>query len=418
MEATAMATMQAEAAAFNADGFRAEVVEWIEANKEGVGGPVDAADLSREQFDRNRDFLRRAGQRGWYAPGWPVQYGGAGLEPEAVSIVREELNRRIPHLENVHPPGDIGGGVAGSLWLFGSDEQKEKFLPPVLSGDVVSWELYTEPDAGSDLQSLKSVAVRDGDHYVISGTKTFVGGHFVCDQMFVLAQTDPGGKRNENLSVFIVPSDTPGIQVTSLDMIAGSVKRTITLENVRVPVGNRIGKEGDGWPAFTTSMAGGQRFGPVGIGPMPDRDSYVLGRFFDYCRSAVRNGRRIAEEPAARHELTRLWMAARANELLRRRNESIVNSGQRLTRLSYQTAQTTLYRKLFDVEIGRVMHQVLGPLATLADPEWAPVEGEFEYFQRYAILQTHPGGTCEIQRIRVFRGLQTARPDLTTTAEA
>jgi alkylation response protein AidB-like acyl-CoA dehydrogenase len=388
--------------------FREHVAEWIEDNKDGVGGPVDAADLTYEQFSRNRAFLRALGAQGWYAPAWPAEFGGGGLDLQAGEIVREEMNRRIPHLENVHPPGDIGQGVASSLWLLGSAEQKQRFLPPVLSGDMVSWELYTEPEAGSDLPSLRTQAVRDGDSYVISGTKVFVGGHFECDQMYVLAVTDPAGKRQQNLSVFLVPADSSGITVTDLNMIAGSVKRSINLDRVRVAADRLIGSEGDGWTSFN-SMFAGQAFGHVGIGSMPDRDEYVLRQFFDYCRTAIRGERTIASHPNARSALTRLWMKAEADRLLRARNARMVERGEQF---SYQSAQASLNRKLLDVEVSGFIHRILGPLATVSDPRWAPAGGEFEYFQRYATLQTHPGGTCEVQRIRFFRGMQFACPDL------
>src|SRR3990167_2986317 len=124
-----------------------QVRAWLRDHAEGIGAPVDAADLRREQFQRNRAFLRALGERGWYAPTWPREYGGGGLSPTVASVIREELARHIPHVESVHPPGDIGGSVASALRRVGTDEQKQRFLPPVLRGEVITWELHTEPEA-------------------------------------------------------------------------------------------------------------------------------------------------------------------------------------------------------------------------------------------------------------------------------
>jgi alkylation response protein AidB-like acyl-CoA dehydrogenase len=385
------------------DAFREEVRDWIFSNREGVGAPTDAANITHEQFLRNRAFLRKLGEQRWYAPGWPREYGGGGLSREHVNVVREELFALIPHPENVHPPGDISSGVAGSLWLLGDEDQKRHFLPQILGGNALCWELYTEPEAGSDLPGLRTTAIRHGDDYVINGTKTFVGGHFECDYFCVMAITDPAGARQKNLSVILVPWGTPGITVTDLNMIAGSRKRTIILDDVRVPVSARFGREGDGWTAFTAS--GGREFGPVGIGVV-ERDLWVLDHFVEYGRTAVQSGAPLSRDPHRRAALARAWIEGEWERLARERLEKDVTVGRS------ERAQVTHNRKLYDLRLGQAIHRTLGPLASINDPEWAPVEGEFEYFQRHAILHAHPGGTVEVQKIRIFRAMQAARPDL------
>lgn len=386
------------------EAFRREVRAWLDAHAAGVGGPVDAADLTYEQFQRNRAFLRALGERGWYAPTWPREFGGGGLTPHIAAVIREELEARIPHLENVHPPGDVGGSAAASIWRLGTDEQKRRFLPSILRGEVITWELYTEPEAGSDLPALKSRAERRGDEYVISGTKTFVGGHFEADYLMYLAITDPDAPRRQNLSAFLVPADLPGITVTDQDMIAGSKKRTIIFDGVRVPADQLIGKEGDGWTAFTAGLEGALT---LAIGPGLDRDEQVIRRLLDYCRSAEHDGAPLSSQPHVRELLTQIYVDFQVQRLFRLRNRWLAQAGLPMT---YEATQVSLGRKLFDLKLADTIHHALGPLSMINDPAWAPAEGELEYFHRYAILMAHPGGTVEVQKLRMFRAMEQSAP--------
>lgn len=384
------------------EAFRREVIDWLREHGRGVGAPPDAADLTHEQFQRNRAFLRALGERGWYAPTWPREYGGGGLPQHLASVIREVLDECIDHLENVHPPGDIGGSVAGALKHIGTEEQKRRFLPPILRGQVITWELHSEPDAGSDLPSLKSTAVRAGGEYVINGTKTFAGGHFEADQYYFLAVTDPLGKRRENLSVFLIPAGLPGVTITDMDLIAGSKKRTIIFQDVRVPASCLIGREGDGWTGFTTGL---QEAMSVGIGPNLNRDARVVQQLLDYCRTTEIGGQRLSAAPETQAALIDAYVGFQVQRLLRLRNQWLEATGQPM---SYEGAQVALGRKLYDLELSRAIHRALGPLSIISDPRWAALAGELEYFQRYAILMAHPGGTVEIQKLRMFRGMSGA----------
>jgi len=384
------------------EAFRPEVRAWLREHAPGVGAPVDAADLTFEQFQRNRAFLRQLGEQGWYAPTWPREYGGGGLASHFAGVIREELEAHIAHLENVHPPGDVGGSVAGALWHVGTEEQKRRLLPPILRGEVVVWELHTEPEAGSDLPALKTRAERQGDAYMLNGTKTFAGGHFEAEYFFALAVTDAQAARRENLSAFLVPSGLPGITMTDLDMIAGSKKRTIIFEDVRVPASQIVGQEGDGWTAFTVGL---QEALSVGIGPDLDRGGRVLEQLLEYCRSTQRDGQPLSSQPDVRDLLTRIYVDFQVQRLFRLRTQWM--EAARLP-FSYEGPQLMLGRKLFDLKLAQAVHEALGPASTIDDPAWAPFEGELEYFQRYAILMAHPGGTVEIQKLRMFRGMTQA----------
>jgi len=376
------------------EAFRAELRAWLRENVAGAGAPPDPGDLTREQSETNRAFLRRLGERGWFAPTWPVEYGGAGLAPHVAGVVREELEAALPHLENVHPPGDVSGAAASAIRHLGSDEQRRTLLPRLVRGEAIVWELYTEPDAGSDLPSLKSTALRRGDAYVLNGTKTFAGGHFEADYYFVLAISNPDRPRRENLSAFLVPPGLSGITTTDLDMMAGSLKRTIIFEDVRVPATQRVGAEGEGWTVFNASLHGALT---VGVGPGLDRAFEVFDRLLAYCKE-----RRLSAAPHVQDALVRAYVDLQVQRLFLLRAGWLASSGRPVT---YEGTQVALGRKLVDLRLADAVHAALGPLAMIKDPAWAPFDGDLEYFHRYAILMAHPGGTVEIQKLRMFRGM-------------
>ena len=190
--------------------------------------------------------------------------------------------------------------------------------------------------------------------------------------------------------------------MTDHDMIAGSRKRTIIFQDVRAPASSLIGKEGDGWTGFTVGLMGALS---VGIGPNLDRDGHVLDQLVDYCRSAERDGRRLSGDPDAQAALVDAYVDFQVQRLFRLRNQWLAATS---TATTYEGPQTVLGRKLFDLKLAQAIHKALGPLAMIKDPAWAPLGGDLEYFHRYAILMAHPGGTVEIQKLRMFRGMTQA----------
>jgi 3-oxocholest-4-en-26-oyl-CoA dehydrogenase alpha subunit len=195
-------------------------------------------------------------------------------------------------------------------------------------------------------------------------------------------------------------------------MIAGSKKRTMIFDSVRVPATHMIGREGDGWRAFSSGLFGALT---VGIGPYMDRDMRVFEKLLDYCRGIMARVKPSPAEttnddqmwnPIGRDALARAYVDAQIQRLLRLRNDWMGDIGQAIT---YEGSQVALGRKTLDLALGEALHQVLGPAALLRG-EGAPLGGELEYFHRYAILMAHPGGTVEIQKLRMFRGMEAAAP--------
>ena len=392
--------------------LRKEIQAFIKANGDGVnGGPVDDRYFAREQDRRNVEFRKEVGKKGWMYPDKPKEYGGAGLSAELVEVVYDEF-RKLNHWESYgfpmggvnfpsFVPNDHSSGMIGILEKIGTPEQKERLLPPLIRGEWVTWEMFTEPESGSDLPSLRTRAVRDGDEYVINGHKMWIGGNNAPpDMLMTLAVTDPDAPRHRNLSVFLIPCDLPGIRILPIDTLAPPYKNQVLFEDVRFPASCHVGEGGDGWVAFAT------RGGDGAGGSVPTRREH--NEMIDYAKATVRNGQRISADPDVQDVLTKAYVDNEIFRLLNLRNRWMgeqSRAGTAKTRSTYQGGQMTVYRKQLSPRNADAMLKAWGPVSLISNDPWAPMEGAAELYHRWAIQQTHPGGTIEINKLRMFRAM-------------
>jgi alkylation response protein AidB-like acyl-CoA dehydrogenase len=192
-----------------------------------------------------KEWREKLADKGWIAPSWPKKYGGADMTVAEQFIMNEEF------AEN-GVPGNVGGFgvmmIGPTIIEHGTEEQKEEHLTKILKGEIIWCQGYSEPGAGSDLASLQTRAIRDGDDYVINGQKIWTTGAQYADMMYMLVRTDPDAPKHRGISWVIVPMDTPGIDVRPLETIRGSREFSeVYFDDVRVPVANRVGDENDGW---------------------------------------------------------------------------------------------------------------------------------------------------------------------------
>ena len=200
------------------EAFRTEVRAWLATNiPEGLEQPVDPGDLSLAQYQKLRELGRRLGAKGWLYPTYPKAYGGGDLSVDFVMILEEELDRYGLHLP---PYYDSGGRLGGaSIFVWGTEEQKQQFLPPIFRGEWRTWQLLSEPNAGSDLAGVQTRAVRDGDSYIVNGQKIYVGSLHGCEMMWTIVVTDPDKPRHENLGWLMIPYGLPGIEVRPMELL-------------------------------------------------------------------------------------------------------------------------------------------------------------------------------------------------------
>ena len=388
------------------DAFRAEAREWIERNVPNVPDHPDPAKLTRAEYDLQREFGRKLGAKGWLYPTMPAEYGGGGLSMELAMILEEELDRYNMPLPPYYDTGGKLGSMAILVW--GSDEQKEYFLPRMLRGEVRTWQLLTEPESGSDLASIRTTATRDGDEYVVSGTKIFVGSSHGAQYSWTIVVTDPNAERHANLGWLMIPMNLPGITVEPMDLLfvggergaASGIKNTVYFDNVRVPAFNLVGGENNGWKVAATHLEIEH-----GLLRSAVREDPLTERVFEYARKAYGTDRGV--DPDVAERLVDFYIDSEVTRLLHFRNYAWRGQGRQLT---YEGPQAYLYQKRSQLAKARAVLDIMGPQALVEAPsEWAVAEGHVEAHQRAAIVDQHPGGTAEIQRVIIARRLGIGR---------
>src|SRR5215472_13944644 len=242
------------------EAFRIEVRSFIEEHL-----PAHLKGRIRRDLGTKEDYLdwhRELYKKGWVAPNWPKQYGGTGWTVTERYIFNEECAR-------AETPPILPFGVsmvAPVIYTFGNDAQKKKFLPRILSGEDWWCQGYSEPGSGSDLASVRTKAVRDGDHYIINGHKTWTTLAQHADWIFCLVRTDTTAKAQSGISFILIDMKSPGVTVRPIITIDGSHEvNDVFLENVRVPAENLIGEENKGW-TYAKFLLGNERTSMAGIG--------------------------------------------------------------------------------------------------------------------------------------------------------
>lgn len=245
-----------------------DLVEEIRSGEEW-GGP------------RAREFWRRLGADGYFGIGWPEEYGGGGKSVLYLHAFNYEMAyRRLPI------PLVTLNTVAPTLMRAGTEEQKQEYLPKILRGEIEFSIGYTEPEAGTDLASLKTRAVRDGDSYVVNGQKLFTSGADHADYVWLAARTDPDAPKHKGISVLIVPIASEGVEVRPLPVMSGTSTTVTFYDDVRVPATALVGEENRGWYYITTQLD----FERVAISAAPH-----MQRLFDWLCNVVRD-QRIEDE--------------------------------------------------------------------------------------------------------------------------
>jgi len=339
-------------------------------------------------------WRRKLVERGWIAPSWPKEYGGAALTLMQQFIMSEEMaEARAPAV------GGMGISMVGpSLIVHGTEEQKKKFLPTILSGETFFCQGFSEPEAGSDLASLRTRAVRDGDDYVINGQKIWTSQAHRANWMFVLARTDPDVPKHKGISYFLLEMKAPGILVRPLrDITGGVLFNEVFLDNVHVPAKNIVGEENRGWYIAATTLD---------FERANSASSVVIQRHRakDLIRLAKEGG---VQSVLGRNPGLRLELADRIIEveLARLMAYHIVSMLGRGLIPNYQASMLKMFASELGQRISRTGMNVLGLYGGLYGRE-APMKGRISRSYLSTLGSTIAAGTSEIQRnIIATRGL-------------
>ncbi|HJM88116.1 MAG TPA: acyl-CoA dehydrogenase family protein [Dehalococcoidia bacterium] len=383
--------------------FRAEVKELIETKlperyQQGLGS-WDEDRVSEDAAIRqaSQDWGDALSERGWFAPQWPKEYGGGGLTPMEQFIFSQEMS-----MADAPRVGGQGTGQLGAtLIVHGSDEQKTEHLSKILNGEVNWRQGYSEPGSGSDLASLQTRAVRDGDDYVINGQKIWTSGAHYADWLYVLARTDPEAPKHRGISFLLVDKHTPGITVRPLINMAWDHSFNETFfEDVRVPVKNRVGEEHRGWYVGATLLD----FERSNIsGAITARRS--LNDLLEYAKSDEGSAyAKLDEESGSvRQELAQTWIETEVQFNFSFRIISMQNNGEIP---NYEASTAKLFNSELSQKLARAGTKTFGLYSNLWEGDIAPLNGRFTKRYVGAISATIAAGTSEIQRnIIATRGL-------------
>ncbi|MBM2826172.1 MAG: hypothetical protein HW403_236 [Dehalococcoidia bacterium] len=375
--------------------FRKEVRAWLEQN--GKMPPdlgeisINGNEITDEQRKWSKGLRQKLGHQGWLYPTMPKELGGGGLTVDHDIIIKEELR----------PYGDVsasGVAVAG-LYVYGTDEQKEKLLKPLLRGDIDHGLLWTEPDSGVDLASVKTRAIRDGDDYVLNGVKCYISA-VEPDYMWLLAVTDPEAPRHANLGHFFMPNYLPGVQWQRMELINRGTQHFVFFDNVRVPREYLIGGETQGWQVAQSSLE--LEHGAAG-------SLYSLGEdVVDELIEAWQEGkvRSLAQGDAAREHLVDAYIRNHVNSLIGRRNFWMFRAHERQ---SYHGPQSRWFSRETRIRTAEDFLDLLGPHSLSEDREVGLLKGRIEYAQRNASMSTHGGGSYEIDKVIIARRVGMSR---------
>ncbi|MCX8132834.1 MAG: acyl-CoA dehydrogenase family protein [Roseococcus sp.] len=356
------------------------------------------------------EWQRKLNARGWATPEWPVEYGGPGWTPAQKYIFREELQMwpaPQPLAFNVNMCGPV-------IIEFGTEAQKKRFLPRMANLDDWWCQGFSEPGAGSDLASLKTRAVRDGDHYIVNGQKTWTTLAQHADWIFLLVRTDPNAKKQEGLSFLLVDMKSPGITVRPIITIEGGHEvNEVFFDDVRVPVENLVGEENRGWDC-AKFLLGNERFGQARVGASRER----IRRLKTIARETLDGGRPLIEDPEFRRQITEMEVELKALEMTVMR--VIANETKRAGTGKPDPATSVLKIKGTEIQQGvaELLMKAAGPYAWVdgdpdaagsnewdVAPDWAfGLAGIYFNWRKQSIY----GGSNEIQRnimAKAFLGL-------------
>jgi alkylation response protein AidB-like acyl-CoA dehydrogenase len=336
-----------------------------------------------------RQVVRRMGHDGRLGLGWPTEYGGQGLgEVEQQLFVNEAARADVPL------PAVTLQTVGPTLQHFGSPEQKDRFLADILRGEIHFAIGYTEPEAGTDLASLRTTAVLEGDHYRVNGQKVFTSGAHDADYIWLACRTDPEAPKHRGISILIVDTRDPGFSWTPIITADGAHHTNATYyDDVRVPVSMRVGEENAGWRLITTQL----NHERVMLGPAGRLEGlYERVRQWAAARRDPQ-GRPLLEQDDVRRALGRTYASLRVNELLNWQVAGSAEAGAGPVAVADASATKVLAAGTAQWA-GRLLDDVVSRHGDPADPETAELARWLDVQRKRNVVLTFGGGVDEIQR--------------------
>ncbi|MEN3534392.1 acyl-CoA dehydrogenase family protein [Microbispora sp. ZYX-F-249] len=346
------------------------------------------AEIARDPFgEAYMAHCRRLGRDGKLGLGWPEEYGGGGYGPVEQQIFANEVTRaEVPYplitLQTVGP----------TIMQYGTDAQKEFFLPRILAGECHFAVGYSEPEAGTDLASLRTTAVPDGDHYVVNGQKVFTSGAHHADYVWLAARTDPAAKKHRGITMMIVDCADPGFSWTPIITMDGRHHTNATYySDVRVPLDMVVGEVNKGWDLIVSQL----NHERVTLGPAGNI-GHTLDRFTRWAKTGRgRDGAPLWEHPGVRRAVAEVYVYFRTNELL---NWQVAASMDLGWLGAPDASATKIYASERMQEVGRIVGDTLARFGDPYDEETGDLAERVDRGVKGALVLTFGGGVNEVQR--------------------
>ena len=367
--------------------FDAHFKEEAKRAPKGWFGGFETRFETDENWAYYRSVIENVAKKGWLSLPWPKQYGGRELGYLEQALFSQSAEyHRVPAID-VHL-----SIVSAGMLEYASDEMKQEWLPRMAKGEIDFAQCWSEPDAGSDLASLTTKAVEDGDEYVINGQKVWTTGAHRANHLFILARTDTSVKPNKGLTYFLSEIDKPGISIRPVYyMNGGHVCNETFFDDLRVPKKNIVGEVNQGWKV-TMAGANFERSGAGGVAAM-QRDMEDL---VDFCKHTYRRGQALGKDPVIQHKLADLAVKIEAM----RQWAYFCAWQQTINPMSYmEPSASKYYMTELMVELSNTGLEIMGLYGTLKQgSKWAALKGKFEEQSQITLGFTIAGGTSETQK--------------------
>ncbi|MBC7304195.1 MAG: acyl-CoA dehydrogenase family protein [Nocardia sp.] len=337
-----------------------------------------------------REVVRDMGRDGWLTLSWPKEYGGQDRTTMDQLIFVEEAA-----IAGAPVPFLTLNSVAPTIMQYGTEEQKKFFLPKIASGELHFAIGYSEPGAGTDLASLRTTAVRDGDDFVINGQKMWTSLIAYADYIWLAVRTDPTAKKHKGITMLIVPTDAEGFSWTPVHTMAGPDTSATYYQDVRVPASSVVGPENGGWSLITNQL-NHERVALTSAGPL----SLAVAQTVEWAReTTLPSGKRVIDQEWARLNLARVHAKVEYLKLLNWEIASRADQGGEAAPKPWDASACKVYGTELSTEAYRLLMEVVGPHAYLRqDSPGAALLGRLERMHRAALILTFGGGTNEVQR--------------------
>jgi alkylation response protein AidB-like acyl-CoA dehydrogenase len=338
------------------------------------GGPV------------SREFFRRLGEDGWLGVGWPKEYGGQGRSPMEQYIFYETAAYAEAPL-----PMLALNTVGPTIMKYGSDELKNLVLPRILRGEIEICIGYSEPDAGTDLASLKTTAVRDGDDYIINGQKSFTSCAHFADYIWLAARTDPDAKKHRGISLFLVDIDAAGIEITPVYTIGGVRTNSTFYDNLRVPKSRLVGEENKAWK-YMTAQLDLERIALCPYSPLTRR----IEESVKWAKKTKMDGMPVIEQQGVKNRFCEMLADVEVLKLLNYQVAVQLTKGLPV----YAEASTMkAYGSELYQRVNNEIMEIMGPYGQLeVGSKWAPLGGAMPGYFRRDLVLIFGGGAIEVQK--------------------